>query len=150
MPRIIPIAYAKTADWGGLLQYEAKFQWRVGPAVPLRAASRTVPRLTDAGLVAIQAFGGEIVEIALKVQVSVGPEIVQKGPRVDSGAVHVIEPDSHRIVSDGIDGKNGNMALAADSFPLRLGMTPHFRRWTSHTEQFGRQTKGFAVVERNA
>jgi hypothetical protein len=110
-----------------------------------RANHRT--SLPHAGLVAVEALGGEIVEIILKPSLGIEAEIAQECPGVDAGGVHVVEAQPHRIIADGIDREDRHVALAAHRLALRLRVTLHFRRGTRDPEQFGGEVKRLAVVK---
>src|SRR5450631_4589839 len=61
--------------------------------------------------------------------------------------MHVVEPDLDRIVADGIDGEDRDVALAADGLALRFGMTLHFGRGAGHAQQFGGEAELAAIVK---
>lgn len=103
--------------------------------------------LTDARLVPIQMFGRQVVEIVLKATVGIQAKVAQKRPGIDTRTVHVVETDPHRIVSNGVDRQNGNIALAADGLPLCLGMALHLCRGTGDPKKFGGQDMGRPVIE---
>jgi hypothetical protein len=63
--------------------------------------------------------------------------------------MHIVEPDSDSIIADGINGENGHVALAADRFAFRFGMTLHFGGWAGDAEQFRRETERLAIVKRD-
>src|SRR3981189_713475 len=79
------------------------------------------PALARARFVAVESLGLQIVEVILKAPLGVLSEIAQKRPGIDAGGVHIVEPEPHRIVADGIDGENRHVALAADRLALRFG-----------------------------
>ena len=61
--------------------------------------------------------------------------------------MHVVEPDSDGIITDGIDRKNGHVALAANGFALGFGMPLHFGGRAGYPEQFRGKVENLAVVE---
>jgi hypothetical protein len=63
--------------------------------------------------------------------------------------VHIVEPDPHRIIANGIDREDHNVALSANRLALRFGMPLHFGRGAGHAEQFRGKAKRFAIVERD-
>jgi len=114
-----------------------------------RCDAGTWQTLTDAGLVPVQMLGREVIEIVLKAAVRIQAKIMQECPGIDPGAVHVVETDPYRVVSNGIDGKNGHMALAADSLPLCFRVTLHFCRRTGDPKQLSGQDMTAPVIERD-
>src|SRR6266853_3009704 len=103
--------------------------------------------LAHARSVAVQALGLEIVEVILKTPLGVHTEIVQERPGVDAGRVHIVEPQSHRIIADRINGENRHVALSANRLALRFGMTLHFGGRTGHTKQFRGESESPAIVK---
>src|SRR6267378_4759772 len=103
--------------------------------------------LAHARSVAVQALGLEIVEVILKTPLGVHTEIVQERPGVDAGRVHIVETEPHRIIADRINGENRHVALSANRFALRFGMTLHFGGGAGDAEQFRGETESLAVVK---
>src|SRR6267378_2677316 len=103
--------------------------------------------LAHARSVAVQALGLEIVEVILKTPLGVHTEIVQERPGVDAGRVHIVETEPHRIIADRINGENRHVALSANRFALRFGMTLHFGGGAGHTEEFRREREGIAILK---
>src|SRR4051794_29720570 len=103
--------------------------------------------LAHARPVAIEAFGLEIVKIILKTPLGVHTKIAQKHPVIDAGRFHIVEPEPHRVIADGIDGENGHVALAANRLALCLGMPLHFGRGAGHAKQFRGKTESLAIVK---
>src|SRR5439155_13828524 len=99
--------------------------------------------------VAVEPLCQEVVEVPLKTLLGVHTEIAQERPGIDAGRVHVVEPDSDRIIADRIDGNNGHIALATNRFALGFGMPLHFGGWAGDPEQFGGEIEAAAVVKGN-
>lgn len=59
--------------------------------------------LTDARFVAIKALGGKIIQIQLEPVFRIPPDFMQECPGKDPARMHVIEPETYRIVANGID-----------------------------------------------
>src|SRR6478752_3491558 len=121
----------------------------VGHWQPAFAPPSAAP-LTHARSVAVQSLGAEIVEIVLKAPLGVHPEIAQEGPGIDARGMHIVESDPDGIIPHGIDGENCDVALAADRLAFRFGVTLYFGGRAGHAEQLRGQTKGLAIVERDA
>src|SRR5260370_42476942 len=78
--------------------------------------------LADTWFVAIQALGGKIIQIQLKLSFGVLPQVVQKLPGKDAGVVHVIKANPHRVISDGINRENHHIAFSPDRLALYFGV----------------------------
>src|SRR5262245_18006471 len=81
------------------------------------ASGNAPPRIgwsARTGSVAVEALGQEIVEIGLETRPGIDTEIVQERPGVDAGRMHIVETEPDRIIADGIDREDGDVALAAD------------------------------------
>src|SRR5258707_4288152 len=107
------------------------------------------PASAHARPVAVETLGLEIVEIILKAPLGVLSEIAKERPGIDAGGVHVVEAEPHRVIADRVDGENGDVALAADRFALRFGMSLHFGGGTGHPQQLRGEAESLSIVKRD-
>src|SRR3954463_437034 len=99
------------------------------------------------GLITVQTLGLEIVKVILKTSLGIGSEISQERPGVDAGGVHIVEPNSHGIVADGIDRQNRHVPFSANRLALRLGVTLDFGGRAGDPKQFRGKAESLAIVE---
>ena len=97
-----------------------------------------------------QAFLRESGEVILPDLRVIAAELVEIIPAVDSGRMHVIEDEPHRIIADGMHFQNGNVLLAADGLALIRRMSLHLGARALHPQIFGAQIEGVAAVEDDA
>src|SRR5262249_9553676 len=88
-----------------------------------------------------------MVEIARLVSLTVSTEREKIVPAVDTGRMHVVESEPHRVIADRIDLENGDVLLARDGLSLVRGMALHLRARAFDAQIFGAEVERLAVVE---
>src|SRR5450631_373890 len=97
--------------------------------------------------VARQVFGGEFVQIFAPVAALGAAELEEIAPAVNSGGMHVVEPQADGIIADGVDLHDRHGALAPHRLALVRRMALDFRARAENAQELGGKFVGLAIVE---
>src|ERR1700733_3365581 len=102
------------------------------------------------GRIARQALDREVVEVVAPHALLLAPEPKEVFPTVDTGRMHVVEHQPHRIVADRLDFHNRYIAFTGHGFALLRGMTLHLGAGRLNAEELGGKFVRLAGFEGDA
>src|SRR3984893_15298372 len=97
-----------------------------------------------------EALFRKLVEIVPPVFIAILTEFEKILPTKDSGRMHVVEREPHRIIADRMHFEDLHRRFAADGAPLARRMALNFGAWAAHAQIFGGEIKTLTAVEGNS
>src|SRR5579864_9655053 len=94
-----------------------------------------------------KAFFRELVEIVAPIFFAILTEFEKIFPTKDSGRVHVVEGQPHRVIADRMQFEDLHRRFAADGAPLARRMALDLGARAAHAQIFGGESKTLAAVE---
>src|SRR4029077_2895729 len=90
---------------------------------------------------------GKLVEIVAPIFFAILTELEKIVPTKDSGRVHVVEGQPHRVIADRMQFEDLHRLLAADDAPLARRMSLDLGARAAHAQIFGGEIETLAAVE---
>src|ERR1700720_4176727 len=94
-----------------------------------------------------QVLGREVGEISTPSFLVVAAELEQTVPAENSGRLHVVEHQPHRIITDWMQFQDFHILLSGNCPPFARRMTLHFGARAAYAQIFGRKIELLAVIK---